>query len=111
MNGATLDDATFAPLVGTLQNPWAYIAIVAIGVIVFGIRALIRALVSGALRTDREVGALEKRAETAESAMRIRDEQVDRALRVLPQIAEVLEKFHVAGEQVRQERAIEGDEP
>lgn len=104
MDGATIEDP-LGPLLGTLQNPWAYIAVVAIGIIVFGIRAL----VTGTLRTGREAEALQKRAETAESAMRIRDEQVNAALRVLPQVAEVLEKFHVAGEQVRQERASGGD--
>ncbi|GAW54753.1 hypothetical protein [Nocardioides sp. PD653] len=104
MDGASLGDP-LGPIVGTLQNPWAYIAVVAIGIIVFGLRALIK----GDLRTGREAEALEKRAETAEGAMRIRDEQVDAALRVLPQVAEVLEKFHVAGEQVRQERASGGD--
>ena len=87
----------------TIQDPWAYIAVVAIGIIVFGIRALIK----GDLRTVGEVTALTRRAESAEAAMRIRDEQVDSALRVLPQVAEVLEKFHVAGEQVRQERDAE----
>lgn len=84
----------------TVQDPWAYIAVIAVGLLAFGIRAMVK----GDLRTLGEVTALLKRAETAEAAMRIRDEQVDSALRVLPQIAEVLEKFHVAGEQVRQER-------
>lgn len=84
----------------TVQDPWAYIAVIAVGLLAFGIRAMVK----GDLRTLGEVNALLKRAETAEAAMRIRDEQVDSALRVLPQIAEVLEKFHVAGEQVRQER-------
>jgi len=92
-------DTSLTAISGTAQNPWAYIATVFIGVVVFGLRALVK----GDLRTGREATALEKRAENAEAAMRVRDEQVDRALRVLPQVAEVLEKFHIAGEQIRQE--------
>ena len=105
-------DAALDPVLATVQDPWAYIAIFALGVVGYGLRMLLRALMGGTLRTDREVAALEKRAETAEAAMRVRDEQVDGALRVLPQIAEVLEKFHQAGEEIRQEREAsrgEGD--
>jgi len=76
----------------TVQDPWMYVAIVAVGIIVFGLRALIR----GDLRTGREATALERRAETAEAANRVRDEQVNAALAVLPKVAEVLEKFHAA---------------
>lgn len=84
----------------TIQDPWAYIAVIAVGLLAFGIRAMVK----GDLRTLGEVTALLKRAETAEAALRIRDEQIDRALGVLPQLAEVLEKFHVAGKELKQER-------
>jgi len=84
----------------TVADPWMYVAVIAISVITLGLRALVK----GDLRTGREAEALEKRATTAEQAIHIRDEQVDAALRVLPSVAEVLEKFHVAGEQVRRER-------
>ena len=87
----------------TLRDPWAYIAVVAITLLGGGIRALI----TGTLRTGREAAALEKRAETAESAWRVRDKQVDAALVVLPQVAEVLEKFHAA----RHELERSDDEP
>lgn len=111
MDGAA--DSALDPVLATIQDPWAYIAVFTLGLLGYGLRMLLRALMGGTLRTDREVAALEKRAETAESAMRVRDEQVDGALRVLPQIAEVLEKFHLAGEEIRQEREagrVEGDE-
>jgi hypothetical protein len=91
----------------TVQDPWAYLAVLALGVIAFGLRALVK----GDLRTGREAEVLQKRAETAEGATRIRDEQVDAALRVLPQVAEVLEKFHAAGEQVRQGNAARDERP
>lgn len=84
----------------TVQDPWAYLSVVVIGLLVVGIRALIK----GDLRTRAEVDALTKRAEAAEAAARIRDEQVNGALAVLPQVADVLEKFHRAGEQVRREQ-------
>ena len=76
----------------TLRDPWAYLAVVAITLLAGGVRALI----TGTLRVGREAEVLEKRAEVAESALRIRDEQVNAALAVLPQVAEVLEKFHAA---------------
>jgi hypothetical protein len=93
------------PPVETLHDPWAYIAVVAIGIIVFGLRALIR----GDLCTARERDALIERAQTAESALRIRDAQRDEVIAVMPKVAEVLEKFHVAGEQVRRERNEAGE--
>lgn len=89
----------------TIQDPWAYLCVFVLGILGFGVRALIK----GDLRTSREVDASTERAKDAEAALRVRDAQVDAALRVLPQVAEVLEKFHLAGEQVRQERATEGD--
>lgn len=86
----------------TIQDPWMYLSLVAVGLVVFGLRALVR----GDLRTGREAEALQKRAETAEAAMRVRDEQINAALRVMPQIATVLEKFHLAGEQVREQAHV-----
>jgi hypothetical protein len=79
-------------VLATFRDPWAYIAMTAVQLLAGGIRALI----SGTLRTGREAEALEKRAEVAEAALRVRDEQVNAALAVLPQVAEVLEKIHEA---------------
>lgn len=87
-----------------IPNPLAYgLATVCFGgwVLVF---YFVRLMFTGKLHTDPEAAALLKRAETAEAALRVRDEQVNAALGVLPQVASVLEKFHVAGEEVRQER-------
>ena len=85
----------------TLRDPWAYIAVVAIGLLAGGVRALI----TGTLRVGREAEALEKRAEVAESAIHVRDEQVNAALAVLPQVAEVLEKFHAARREIDRSEA------
>lgn len=79
-------------VLATFRDPWAYIAVTTVLLLAGGIRALI----SGTLRTGREAEALEKRAEVAEAALRVRDEQVNAALAVLPQVAEVLEKIHEA---------------
>jgi len=65
------------------SNPWIYIAVVAIGLVAFFIRAQV------------------KRLEYLEKALRARDEQVDAALRVLPELADVLRKFHAAVPQAR----------
>lgn len=62
------------------HDPWIYIAMVAVSLVVLFIRSLI------------------KRLEYLEQALRTRDEQVDAALRVLPEVAEVLRKFHAAAE-------------
>ena len=85
-----------------ITDPWAYIAVVTVGLLVFGLRALIK----GDLRTGREAMALERRAETAEAANRVRDEQVNAALAVLPKVLEVLQKIHRGGieEQAQRER-------
>ena len=82
----------------TLRDPWAYLAVVAITLLGVGIRALI----TGTLRTGREAEALEKRAEVAEQRASENDEQRNAALAVLPKVAEVLEKFHIAAEQAVQ---------
>lgn len=87
-----------------IPNPIAYgLAIVCFGGWIL-LAYMIRLMFSGKLRTEAELQAMQKRAETAEGSLRVRDEQVNAALGVLPQIAGVLEKFHVAGDQVRQER-------
>lgn len=74
---------TDGPLGTDPSNPWIYIAVVAIGLVVFFIRAQV------------------KRLEYLEKALRARDEQVDAALRVLPELADVLRKFHAAVPQAR----------
>lgn len=79
----------------TVADPWMYIALVAVGIVVFGIRALVK----GDLRTGREVEQNNARLTEMERALRTRDEQVDEALRVLPDVASVLKKFHVAAEE------------
>lgn len=76
-----------APIPASITDPWAYIAVVAIGLVVFFIRSLV------------------KRLDYLEKALRTRDEQVDAALRVLPELADVLRKFHAAGADVSRERA------
>jgi hypothetical protein len=91
-----------------VSNPIAY----GLAVVCFGGWILVWRMVwlisTGKWHTDPEFRAMEKRAEFSEGAMRIRDEQLNAALGVLPQVASVLEKFHVAGEQVRQEREDSG---
>jgi hypothetical protein len=69
------------------HDPWAYLAVVAIGLVAFFIRSLV------------------KRLEYLELALRTRDEQVDAALRVLPEVAEVLRKFHAAADVAAGEHA------
>lgn len=70
------------------SNPWIYIAVVAIGLVVFFIRSMV------------------KRLEYLEKALRTRDEQVDAALRVLPELADVLRKFHAAVPQAREPEGL-----
>lgn len=72
----------------------SYIVVAETGLIIYGLRSLI----TGVLRTGREAQALEKRAETAEAASRVRDDSLNQALMVLPEVSEVLKKFHVAAE-------------
>lgn len=87
-----------------IPNPLAY----GLAVVCFGgwllLAYMVRLMFTGKLRTESELQAMERRAATAEGSLRVRDEQVNAALAVLPQIAGVLEKFHLAGNQVRQER-------
>lgn len=62
----------------SIHDPWTYIAVVAVGLVCFFIRAQV------------------KRLEYLEKALRARDDQVLAALAVLPELAEVLRKFHAA---------------
>ena len=91
-------------MIDGIPNPVAY----GLAVVLFGGWILVWRMVwlisTGKWHTDPEFQAMQKRAELAETGVRIRDEQVNAALAVLPQLAGVLEKFHVAGEEVRQER-------
>jgi hypothetical protein len=73
-------EAAEPPMPQAWHDPWTYIAVVAVGLVVLFIRSLI------------------KRLEYLEQALRTRDEQVDAALRVLPEVAEVLRKFHAAAQ-------------
>lgn len=59
-------------------------------------------LATGRLATRRELREKNERIVTLETAVRTRDEQVDAALAVLPEVADVLRKFHVAAEETRE---------
>lgn len=74
----------------TIGDPWMYVAIAAVGIIAFALRALVK----GELRTGREVDQKDKRIEYLETALRTRDDQVGNALEVLPKIAGVLAELH-----------------
>lgn len=74
----------------TIGDPWMYVAIIAVSIIVGGFRALIR----GDLRVRGEVDQKDKRIEYLETALRTRDDQVGNALEVLPKIAGVLAELH-----------------
>lgn len=63
-----------------------------------GLFLMVRLLFSGRLCTGRELAEKNARLAALEEALRTRDEQVDAALRVLPEVADVLYKFHVAAE-------------
>jgi hypothetical protein len=83
----------------TVADPWMYVSIIAVGIIVFGLRALIK----GDLRSGREVEQNNTRMTEMERALRTRDQQVDEALRVLPEVASVLKKFHTAAQETKSE--------
>lgn len=74
----------------TVADPWMYVAIIAIGIVAGGFRALIK----GDLRSGREVEQNNARLEYLEAALRTRDAQVNDALEVLPKIAGVLAELH-----------------
>lgn len=59
---------------------------------------VVRMLFTGKLCTERELAEKEARVQALEQALRTRDEQVDAALHVLPEVADVLRKFHAAAE-------------
>lgn len=87
-----------------ISDPVAY----GLAVVCFGgwilVAWFVRLVFAGKLRTRDELIACQDRAEAAEKALRVRDEQVDAALAVLPKVADVLTKFHAAGEEVRREQ-------
>lgn len=59
-------------------------------------------LATGRLCTGRELLEKDKRIAALEEQVRTRDNQVDLALAVLPEVADVLQKFHVAAEESRE---------
>ena len=63
-----------------------------------GLFLMVRLLFAGKLCTGRELSEKNARLAALEEALRTRDEQVDAALHVLPEVADVLYKFHVAAE-------------
>lgn len=54
------------------------------------------------LATGRELAEKSIRIAVLEEQVRTRDEQVNAALAVLPEVADVLRKFHVAAEETRE---------
>lgn len=66
-----------------------------------GLAYMVRLLFSGKLCTGRELSEKDARVKALEDALRTRDEQVDAALHVLPEVADVLRKFHAAAEKPR----------
>lgn len=65
-----------------------------------GLAYMVRLLFTGKLCTGRELAEKDARVQTLEDALRTRDEQVDAALHVLPEVADVLRKFHVAAQRL-----------
>lgn len=61
-----------------------------------GLAYMVRLLFTGKLCTGRELAEKDARVQALEVALRTRDEQVDAALHVLPEVADVLRKFHAA---------------
>lgn len=70
-----------------------------------GLFWMVRLLFTGKLCTGRELTEKDARIAVVEQALSLRDEQIDAALQVLPEVADVLRKFHAAGEEMRRERA------
>lgn len=62
----------------------------------FGLFWLVRLLFTGKMATGRELTAKDQRIVKLETALEDRDSQIKEALKVLPEVAEVLRKFHVA---------------
>lgn len=69
-----------------------------------GLFYMVRQLFTGKLSTGRELAEKETRIQNLEQVNKNQAEQIETALWVLPQIAEVLKKFHTAGEEVRRSR-------
>lgn len=67
-----------------------------------GLLWMVRMLFTGKMASGRELREKDQRIVTVEKALRTRDEQVDAALAVLPEVADVLRKFHVAAEETRE---------
>jgi hypothetical protein len=61
-----------------------------------GLAYMVRLLFTGKLCTGRELAEKDARVQALEVDLRTRDEQVDAALHVLPELADVLRKFHLA---------------
>lgn len=65
-----------------------------------GLAYMVRLLFTGKLCTGRELAEKDARVQALEVALHTRDEQVDAALHVLPELADVLRKFHLAAGKV-----------
>lgn len=63
-----------------------------------GLAYMVRLLFTGQLCTGRELSEKDARIQALEESLRTRDDQVDAALHVLPEVADVLRKFHLAAE-------------
>lgn len=70
-----------------------------------GLFWMVRLLFTGKLCTGRELLEKDARIAVVEQALSLRDEQIESALQVLPEVADILKKFHAAGEEMRRERA------
>lgn len=87
-----------------VPNPIAYgLAILCFGGWVL-LAYMVRMLFTGKLCTGRELTEKDMRITALEQAVRTRDEQVDAALRVLPEVADVLRKFHIAAAEMQEDR-------
>lgn len=69
-----------------------------------GLFYMVRLLFTGKLCTGRELAEKEARIFNLEKALENRDAQIASTLQIMPEVAEVLRKFHKAGEEVRQSR-------
>lgn len=67
-----------------------------------GLLWMVRMLFTGKMASGRELTEKSKRIDTLEAALGNREKQVDAALAVLPEVADVLRKFHVAAEETRE---------
>ena len=78
-----------------------------VAVVLFGGWILVfllgRMLFTGRMATGRELKEKNARIDVLQETLDSRDAQIAEALKVLPEVAEVLRKFHVAAEATRQE--------